>query len=138
MAFSLRSSRRRFADYRAKLAERRKKRNAAASGDAQIPAPEHAHGPVDRKRKPRSRSFLTLLVAFWGLLRGYQKTLIAVLITLSISTLLGLVPLYGTKIVFDNVLREQASPPHLPRMFQWVHLPQGRRELLTLVAVSMV
>src|SRR2546423_93969 len=88
------------------------------------------------RRRPKRH--LHLLRSFWGLLRGYQKTLIAVLITLSLSTLLGLIPLYGTKIVFDNVLREQSSPPRLPRLLQWIHLPQGRRELLTLVAVGMV
>ena len=42
-----------------------------------------------------------------GIAQGYKRTLILVLAALSVSTLLGLIPLYGTKIVFDSVLREQ-------------------------------
>jgi len=58
------------------------------------------------------------------------------LVALAISTLLGLVPLYGTKIVFDSVLRENPLPVHLP---EWLHVPQlSRRALLTVVAVGMV
>jgi ATP-binding cassette subfamily B protein len=93
----------------------------------------------DRKKKPRSRSFLTLLAEFWGLLRGHRPVLVAVLVLLGVSTLLGLAPLYGTKIVFDSVLREQPLPVKLPGWVQsWVHLPTDRRHLLTFVAVAMV
>jgi ATP-binding cassette subfamily B protein/subfamily B ATP-binding cassette protein MsbA len=49
--------------------------------------------------------------------------------------MLGLVPLYGTKIVFDSVLREHPLPASVPR---WIHLPQSRQQLLTVVAVGMV
>jgi len=132
MAFSIRSSRRRYRDYLKRLRDRRKKGDAdAASGSG---AAGDAHG--DRKKNgPRSRSFFRLLREFWGLLQGHRGRLTLVLLTLAVSTLLGLVPLYGTKIVFDGVLREQPLPPRVPH---WIPLPQEPRRLLTFVAVGMV
>ncbi|MDB5171773.1 MAG: putative multidrug export ATP-binding/permease protein [Phycisphaerales bacterium] len=131
------SSRLRYEDYRSKLKQRRKKRDAAG-GDATITGPDHgsSHASGDgKKHRPRSRSFTKLLVQFWGLLKGYRGTLAASLIALSVSTLLGLVPLYGTKIVFDSVLREQPLPARLPH---GIVLPHDRRQLLTIVAIGMV
>ena len=58
----------------------------------------------------------------------------AALVTLAMSTLFGLLPLYGTKIVFDSVLRTQP----LPREAAWVSLPSDPRRLLATVAVAMV
>jgi ATP-binding cassette subfamily B protein len=69
------------------------------------------------------------------MMRGHRGRLALVLVALGISTLLGLVPLYGTKIVFDGVLREQPLTTNLP--FH-ITLPHDRRHLLTLVAVAMV
>jgi ATP-binding cassette, subfamily B, bacterial len=135
MATPTHSSRQRYVDYRGKLKERRKKHDTT-SADATIGGHDHGHGSGDgKKHRPRSRSFPKLLVQFWGLLKGYRGTLAASLIALSISTLLGLVPLYGTKIVFDSVLREQPLPAQLPH---GIMLPHDRRTLLTVVAVGMV
>ena len=113
MAFSIRSSRRRYQEYRSKLKQRLRDRGAAGHGDhgSQDPhgSSSHSHGDprrTSRARAPSSRSS----AEFWGLLAGYRCTLILVLLALGISTLLGLVPLYGTKIVFDSVLREQPLP----------------------------
>jgi ATP-binding cassette subfamily B protein/subfamily B ATP-binding cassette protein MsbA len=79
---------------------------------------------------------LKLLSEFWGLLEGHKRALFFALFALGISTLLSLIPLYGTKIVFDSVLRDNPLPVRLPA---WVHLPLlSRRELLTVVAVGMV
>jgi ATP-binding cassette, subfamily B, bacterial len=69
------------------------------------------------------------------MLSGYRLSFVMVLVALGVSTLLGLVPLYGTKIVFDSVLREHPLPPRVPG---WMHLPHDRRALLTTVAVTMV
>src|SRR5579863_6832668 len=113
-----RLSRTRYEDYRGKLKQRRKSHEPAA-GDSHIPGPMHGSGET-RKRKPRSRSFTKLLAQFWGLLAGYRKMLVFVLLALGVSTVLGLAPLYGTKIVFDSVLREHPLPARLPA---WVHLP---------------
>src|SRR5688572_11433972 len=136
----LRSSRRRYLDYRSELKERRKQRDVkaaevAAMGAAPAAVPAPAPDPEDRKKKPRTRSFGKLLAQFWGMLRGHRPTLALALVALSISTLLGLIPLYGTKIVFDSVLREQPLPPQLPG---WLNLPNDPRQLLTQVAIGMV
>ena len=54
------------------------------------------------------------------MLRGFRRMLVLVLIAVAISTVLGLISLYGTKIVFDSVLRE----PRCRRMCpHWIHLP---------------
>ncbi len=128
-----RASRRRYQDYRQKLKQRRQQRDLS-TGDAGIQAP--SHGPDDsKKRKPRSRSFFRLLMEFLKMLRGFRRILVLTLIALSISTLLGLLPLYGTKIVFDSVLRERPLPPQMPR---WIHLPHNPHQLLAIVAISMV
>ncbi|HEY2589128.1 MAG TPA: ABC transporter ATP-binding protein [Tepidisphaeraceae bacterium] len=137
----MRSSRRRYDEYRVKLKQRRREMGAGGvAGDAHIPAAGHggagAGGGGDaKKHKPRTRTFLQLLKQFWGLLRGHRALLIVALAFLGVSTLLGLVPLYGTKIVFDGVLRENPMPSRLP---PWIHLPQDRHVLLTVVAVAMV
>jgi ATP-binding cassette subfamily B protein/subfamily B ATP-binding cassette protein MsbA len=126
MPLPLRSSRLRYQDYRERV---KRDRAAKGAGDA---SKEHGH---DRKKKPRSRPFMKLVVEFWGMLKGYRTLLGLVLLALGVSTVLGLVPLYGTKIVFDSVLSDRPLPTKLPH---WVRLPTNRRQLLTVVAVAMV
>jgi ATP-binding cassette, subfamily B, bacterial len=138
---AMRSSRRRYDEYRVKLKRRRREKEAggaAGGGDAHIPAAGQGGGGAGadaRKNKPRTRTFVQLLKQFWGLLDGHRPLLVVALVFLAMSTLLGLVPLYGTKIVFDGVLREKPMPSRLPA---WIHLPQDRHQLLTVVAVAMV
>src|SRR5581483_249225 len=77
-------------------------------GNGQAHKHPHVHGGAggvrvgERKSTKRSRSFLRLFGEFWELLSGHHATLIAALCTLSVSTLLGLIPLYAPKLVFDN------------------------------------
>jgi ATP-binding cassette subfamily B protein/subfamily B ATP-binding cassette protein MsbA len=130
MPLPLRASRLRYQQYREKAKKDRVKHQSG--DDAKEASTSHSG---DRKKKKRSRSFLTLLAEFWGLLRGFRQLLVLVLLALSISTLLGLVPLYGTKIVFDSVLKEKPLPAKVPH---WVPLPAQPRKLLTVVAVAMV
>ncbi len=132
MPSPIRSSSRRYRDYRAKLKERRRDPEARRDDAA-----ASMHSPSDQKKsKKRTRSFLRLLLEFWGLLKGHRVALAWSLLALAISTLLGLAPLYGTKIVFDSVLRDNPLPVHLPG---WIHVPQqSPRALLTFVAIAMV
>jgi ATP-binding cassette subfamily B protein/subfamily B ATP-binding cassette protein MsbA len=124
MPFSIRSSRRRYKDY---LKKSKKPRDASESNH---------HGEAAPKKKgPRSRSFFTLFRAFWKILQGQRRRLALLLLALSFSTLLGLLPLYGTKIVFDGVLRD---PPLASTLPKWIPIPQDRRQLLTFVTVGMV
>jgi ATP-binding cassette subfamily B protein/subfamily B ATP-binding cassette protein MsbA len=126
------SSRRRYNDYRTELKRNRTSEPGGANAEPRVPQ----DGGRDRKNsRPRVRSFPQLFGAFWGLLRGYRRMLLLALICLAVSTLLGLMPLYGTKIVFDSVLREQPLPTGLPA---WVPLPTDPHKLLGAVAIAMV
>jgi ATP-binding cassette, subfamily B, bacterial len=128
-----RPSRLRYSEYRKKLKQRRQ-RGELAIGDASIRGVSHGQDDP-KKRKPRSRPFFHLLAQFWAMLRGFRRMLILVLIAVTISTLLGLIPLYGTKIIFDSVLRERPLPPQVPN---WIHLPHNPRQLLAIVAATMI
>jgi ATP-binding cassette subfamily B protein/subfamily B ATP-binding cassette protein MsbA len=108
------SSRNRFAEYLAQKKDQRQK------GERQ-----------DRRGRPieRHRSFRQLLGAFFALMREHRGVLVAALVTLTLSTLIGLVPLYAPKIVIDNVLGDQPLPGWLagwlpdqdrPRAVLWV------------------
>ncbi|MAE66065.1 MAG: ABC transporter ATP-binding protein [Phycisphaeraceae bacterium] len=110
------SSRRRYLDYRHRRRRKPETRKRETDG-----------GP--------SRTFGRLLRSFLGLVRGHWSILFMALGTLTVSTLLGLVPLYGTKIVFDHVLADHPVSLSLP---DWVHAPEDRRLLLTFVAASMI
>src|SRR5688572_26565501 len=114
MPSALRSSRRRYESYREQAKQRR---STGATQPEQTPSsdPQPAPDTGGKRRLKRSRSFGALFVAFWGLLRGHRRAFVWIALAAGISTLLGLAPLYGTKIVFDSVLREQPLPTGLPR-----------------------
>ena len=116
------SSRKRYADYRAESIRKRAEHAEAKPGEPRSPRP--TYGRDGKERRPRVRSFTQLFAAFWGLMRGHRRTLVIALCCLGISTLLGLMPLYGTKIVFDSVLRDDPLPSGLPA---WVKLPTDPR-----------
>jgi len=59
----------------------------------------------------------------------------ATMVALTFSTLLALVPLYGTKIVFDYVLSDHPLPAHWEK---WITLPTDRGSLLSTVALGMI
>ncbi|HVC92376.1 MAG TPA: ABC transporter ATP-binding protein [Pirellulales bacterium] len=89
------SSRLRFRTYLRELARRRKAGELATGGSP------HGEG---RTAGPRHRSFPTLLRRFLGLLRGLRWQIGFALATLTVSTLMKLVPPMATKITIDNVL----------------------------------
>jgi ATP-binding cassette subfamily B protein/subfamily B ATP-binding cassette protein MsbA len=136
-----RSSRERFRQYRREVRERTFDPSSNGSPPASRPskdgarpaAPQHPHG--DRTKHRRSRSVFQLLGEFWGLIRPHRATIYVALATLSVSTLLGLAPLYGTKIVFDNILGDHPLPQ---RLIRFIALPADRGQLLGVVAVAMV
>ncbi len=90
------TSRQRFRDYLDEIAERR----------------TQEQGSHDQKTggAARQRSFWQLLSQFWGLLAGHRGKVIFALCTLTISTLLGLIPPAGTKFAIDYVLTEPPLP----------------------------
>jgi ATP-binding cassette subfamily B protein/subfamily B ATP-binding cassette protein MsbA len=117
------SSRSRFHRYRERVRDRQ--------GANRSPSPQN-----DAAGKPRrGRGFGTLLRAFLSFLAGHRALLGLALCTLSVATLVGLVPLYGTKLVFDNVL----GPAPLPDALRWLPgVPDAPRALLGWIAIVMV
>ena len=83
-------SRQRFADYRRQLRQRRR------SGTTSPDSPRHA--------ATKQRSFGQLFTAFWRLLAGHQASVIFSLATLTVATLLALIPPAATKVLIENVL----------------------------------
>src|SRR5205823_236363 len=96
------------------------------------------HSDIDtepRKKKPRSRSAIKLFTEFWNLLGEHRSRLLLTLTTLTLSVIIGLIPLYGTKLVFDNVLGTKPLPHYIPH---WAHLPERPQALLTWICTVMV
>ncbi|MDA1213694.1 MAG: ABC transporter ATP-binding protein [Planctomycetota bacterium] len=80
------------------------------------------------------RSTRQLLKSFFELLGDQKRSLVFALITLTISTLLGLIPPAGTKFVIDYVL----TGVPVPQAFVNWGLPSTHWDLLLFVALGMV
>jgi ATP-binding cassette subfamily B protein/subfamily B ATP-binding cassette protein MsbA len=135
MARGLLSSRLRFIRYQRDLKQRRRK--DAAKTDTpyaygERTAQEHRS---DVKPPRRHRSFFHLFRAFWGLLAGFRHRLIFALCTVTLATLLHLVPPYATKFVVDNILGGQPLPESIRR---WLPADLSPRQLLGVVAISVL
>ncbi len=115
------SSSRRYAEYRQELRQKRDRRSEAAGADGQ---------PSPRK----SRSFGRLLLDFLGLLRGHWGSLIVAIGTLTIATVLRLLPPLATKVVIDNVL----TAGKLPAWWNELALPSDRYQVLYLVGGAII
>ncbi|MEO1237847.1 MAG: hypothetical protein AAFX76_13770, partial [Planctomycetota bacterium] len=113
------SSRTRYADYKSRVRRRR-----AES------APRDKRG----QKIDRTRGFGQLLAAFWGILGEHRGVLAAALTTLTLSTLIGLAPLYAPKIVVDSVLGDEPLSPLVDRVLP-VGPEQPKTLLLLLVGV---
>jgi ATP-binding cassette subfamily B protein/subfamily B ATP-binding cassette protein MsbA len=116
----MRTSRHRYHDHLEKLKEARRNKGETVYG---------------RRAGRRSRSFGRLFADFLSLLQGHRATIGLALGALTLGTLLKLVPLYGTKLVLDNVLAGHPLPAGWP---EWLALPADRRMLLTVVAIATI
>lgn len=98
------SSRSRYKEYQDELAARRQ---------AGIrPSSVHRDSSIEHAAQARQRSFWVLLREFWRQLGEHRKKVLFSLFTLTISTLLGLIPPVGTKLTIDYVLT--VPPLELP------------------------
>jgi len=114
------SSRQRYQDYLKELAQRR-----------QAAADKHGGDSSDSKR--RQRTFWQLLTLFWQQLAGHRGQVIFALATLTVSTLLGLLPPAGTKLAIDYVLTEPPRP--MPEsLAAWLPSDLSRMGLLWIIA----
>lgn len=109
--------------------EYRRKVRARNRGDSP------ADGDDDKQnRQPRTRGFGQLLREFLNLLTGHRTAIGIALGTLTIATLLSLIPPLATKLVIDNILTQQPLPAWIG---EW-RLPRDRYQLLYLVGVFVV
>jgi ATP-binding cassette subfamily B protein/subfamily B ATP-binding cassette protein MsbA len=113
---------------------RRDLRNRLAASDNGQPTGHGYHGG-SRDSKPRQRTFWQLFWRFLDLLSGQYWTMGVALATLTVSTLLMLMPPAATKLVIDYVL------PGKPLPHEWterLHLPPGGFPLLVVFALGVV
>ena len=120
------SSSQRFKEYRKKV---RARNRGEASSDVNAGDDE-----ADKKTK-RTRSFGQLLREFLSLLRGHRWAIVIALGTLTLATLLQLVPPLATKLVIDNILTDRPLPEWWSQDWQ---LPTDRYQLLYLVGLLVV
>lgn len=118
------TSSQRFLEYRQKVRERN--RSGASS--------ERSDDGEKQDKAPRTRTFGQLFREFIKLLAGHRWPIVFALGTLTIATLLSLVPPLATKLVIDNVLTEQPFPAWIR---EW-GLPSDRYQLLYLVGAFVV
>lgn len=119
------SSRSRYAEYRG---GRRKDRGASDSTSDR---------KTDAKAK-RGRSFLALMGEFWVYLRGHRHVVVAALLTLTISTGIGLVIPASTKIAIDYIITDNPGPGGLPGRVRDLARTRERTSVDTSEAVAPV
>lgn len=78
--------------------------------------PADPHGTTE-KRRGRERSAIELIRSFFQLSRGHWASLAFSLGTLTVATVLSLLPPAATKFVVDNVLGTEPLPEYVP---DWV------------------
>jgi ATP-binding cassette subfamily B protein/subfamily B ATP-binding cassette protein MsbA len=108
MKMTPRSSRELYRQYLQDLRERRLSRNGAPA-DGALAAP-HRH-----KERHRLRPARDLLREFWKLLATERRSMAVALGTLTVATLLALIPPAATKFVVDNVLADHPIPEWVQR-----------------------
>lgn len=99
--------------------------------------PRESVGPHDKSQRPsrkRTRSSWELMRSFLGLLKGQKWPVGFALATVTLSTLLGLIPPAATKFVLDYVLGNRELPPSLARL----SLPTDHGRLLMVVTLTML
>lgn len=123
------SSRQQYEEYRRRLRIKR--------GSKSDEEPLEELGPHGRPAKStrRSRSFFSLLRQFLGLIQGQRWAIGFALATLTVSTLLKLVPPAGTKLAIDYILPGKPLPERLTTVLS---LPLDSRSLLWLLAGGVV
>jgi ATP-binding cassette subfamily B protein/subfamily B ATP-binding cassette protein MsbA len=117
-----------FRDY---LRRHREKRRAHGTG----PSPEPVTPGDDTHKNKRHRSFWTLVRELWRIMTGHHAVVILALSTLTMSTVLGLLPPFSTKVAIDYIITDHPGPSGIP---DWVPGPRGRESLLILLGATLV
>ncbi len=125
------TSRQRYMEYLQKVAARRKEK---PTGDTSYHGGSDDHSKRGQS-KERSRTSWQLLTQFWSMLGEHRGKVIVALATLTVSTLLSLIPPAGTKLAIDYVLTEPPLP--LPEWFSSYIPNTSRMGLLWMIAVAV-
>jgi ATP-binding cassette subfamily B protein/subfamily B ATP-binding cassette protein MsbA len=99
-----RSSRQRFDEYKQEFLNRDK------DSEKDRDSSDKKH----QRKSQRDRSSWTLVREFIGLLRGHQGSIIFSMATLTVATILALIPPAAVKLVVDFVLSDQPLPAAFP------------------------
>jgi ATP-binding cassette subfamily B protein len=101
------------------------------------------HGSGHSKKQPekpveRQRSLSVLLREFWKLLKGHQSRIAFALATLTVSTLLSLLPPAATKVAIDYILTvpPQSLPDAAPEFFKGL-TPWNQLVTISIAVVSV-
>ncbi|MBC8352486.1 MAG: ABC transporter ATP-binding protein [Planctomycetes bacterium] len=109
------TSRQRFSEYRERV---------NSKGD------RLSHGRERDTAKQRSRSFVELFRELLSLLRGHRRSMVVALTTLTIATLIKLIPPVSIKLAIDYVLPDKPLPVEWSEQY---NLPTDRVQLLFLI-----
>ena len=93
------------------------------------------HSSAKSPSKPRTRSAKTLVKEFFRLLRGQRSSIVLALCTLTVATLLALIPPAATKFIVDYVLGGETPPATIPG---GLAVPSDPWELLWWVTVGVL
>lgn len=96
----------------------------------------HSTGTV-RAPQDRVRTTWELLRRFFGLLKPFRWQVVWILLSLTVSTLLALIPPAGTKFLVDYVLNGLPVPPAVTQMFPQLADPKSMLLATVLVVVSI-
>ena len=129
------SSRQSFVDYIRGLAAHQKKASIR-----EIANP-HATGPLpggewEDARNGKTRTFWELLKEFWKQVGQYRPKVLFGLLTLTISTILGLFPPLATKVAIDSVLSTPTHP--LPSFLPQSWNDWDKMNLLIVISLTAV
>lgn len=115
------SSRKSYEEYRQEVRQRPPDRSYSPHGSGHTVPSQSPHGQRrdGEAEKQRQRGFGVLLREFWRLLAGHHLRIVFALATLTVSTLLSLLPPAATKLAIDYVLTVPPKP--IPDWFpQWL------------------
>lgn len=118
-----RSSRARFDDYRQRV------------GSGSLPRTRGHSSQPERGRTERIRTAKELLRRFFQLLSPFRWQVAGILLSLTIATVLALIPPAGTKFVVDYVLTDTPLPADIASRFPAL---ESRRTLLLVTVIAVV
>lgn len=125
----IRSSRARYQDYHCDMLRWGYDPAAKRKLPEDVAARDPHSGPIGERRGTGK-----LIAAFWQQIRSFRRPLFIVLLTSAAATLLGLLPPYGMKVIFDNVFSGKPLPKSIA---SWPHMPTTPYALLWAVVVTM-